>query len=108
MIGALLLGPMLQYHNANVSFSDKTHTALKAATVTVIGENPNCTAKVSARTENGSRFATVDRLLNATVDTKGKQVKITGRSEFLRTQVESEDDLVTITITPGAKTCKDC
>jgi hypothetical protein len=68
------------------------------AVVTVSGESPNATIKISAPDHQVRKFRTVDRLLHASIKGKGKNWTIEGESEHLSQVVRTSDALIKLNV----------
>lgn len=98
---------MLNLPRCHVLTQDGAHPEMEGALVVVVGENPNCTVRLSAPDMTERRFITVDRLLNASYTRKADTWTFKGTSEHLREVVGSADALMEMQVTPEPG-CEDC
>ena len=98
---------MLSLPNCNVITEDEIHPVLDRAMVTVVGESPNCTVRVSEPDMVAKKFRQVDQFTAAAFTRQGDTWTFTGRSQYMADEIGTEDAVITIQVTPEPG-CEEC
>lgn len=97
---------MLTFNNCTVKDTDGVFS-VEGGVVVVSGDSPNATVRIAERDKMAGKFRTVDRILNATVNGNGKNWKIEGDSEQLRSEVGTDDARIVLNMVAKAG-CQGC
>jgi len=95
---------------ASFTVDDDVHPPVRFGAVSLSGESPNSTARLSVPDERHRRLRALDTLRHCrVVDNPDGTIKITGRSDYLADHIGAprSDQIITVSVTPP-KPCKDC
>ena len=96
---------MMRLARCEVVTEDEVHPYIQRGLVTVFGESPNATVKVSVRGDR--KYLAVDMLHHCTVTKEGDTFRITGSSDHLRNTIASPSTTLTLLVSPGPE-CETC
>lgn len=88
---------MMILQNCTITDADGV-VGLKGAVVSVSGDSPNATVRISERDEQHRKFRPFDRVLAASIRGSGNKWFIEGSSEQLRAEVGTEDDRISLSV----------
>lgn len=89
---------MMILKNCTITDPDELIGPLEGAVISVSGESPNATVRISARDVEHRKYRHVDRVLGASIRGSERNWSIEGHSEQLATLVGTSDDSVSLKI----------